>query len=85
MTGKTTEFNSTLKTFLTRVKKFTALLREAPPLGFAVGFGVASSHDVVAIKNAGGDIAVVGSALIKAHEKGGAKAVGKLVRTLAKQ
>lgn len=76
VTGKSTTFSTELKQLLTRVRRQTKL-----PL--AVGFGVATTDDVRAIAQAGGDIAVVGSALIRTHEKTGVTGVEKLVRALA--
>ncbi len=75
VTGKNTAFSAELKRFLACVRKQTKL-----PL--AVGFGVKSGADIKAIEKAGGQIAVVGSALIRAHAKGGAEAVGKLAISL---
>lgn len=75
VTGSKTSFGSELKTFILRVKKQTKL-----PL--AVGFGVSEKADVEAIENAGGEFAVVGSAILRAYEKGGKEAVIELVTGL---
>ncbi len=75
VTGKQTAFAMDLKHFLSRVRKFTQL-----PL--AVGFGVKEKSDVQAIQKAGGQIAVLGSALIDTYSKGGVKMVGELVASL---
>ena len=74
-TGSKTSFGGELKKYLARVKKLTKL-----PL--AVGFGVSEKRDVQAIQKAGGDIAVVGSAIIRAHKKGKSPAVARLVKSL---
>lgn len=76
VTGNKTAFGSELKTFISRVKKQTKL-----PL--AVGFGVSEKADVKAIENAGGDFVVVGSAILRAYERGGKEAVSILVSNLA--
>lgn len=75
VTGRPTAFDLKLKKFLTRVQKFTTC-----PL--AIGFGVSRHSDVAAIQKAGGSIAVVGSAIIRVHEKGGVSAVERLVKNL---
>lgn len=75
VTGKQTSFTADLKKFLTRVKKYTRL-----PL--AVGFGIEQPADITAVRKAGGQIAVVGSAILRTHQKSGVKAVAKLVRKL---
>lgn len=78
VTGKTTQFSADLKTFLTRVKKLTHL-----PL--AVGFGVANTTDITAIQKAGGDIVVIGSAIIRAHQQDGVTGVTQLICALTKK
>jgi tryptophan synthase alpha chain len=75
VTGKQTAFSVELKKFLARVRKYTKL-----PL--AVGFGVEKPTDIQSIQKAGGQIAVVGSALIRTYTKGGVKAAERLVRSL---
>lgn len=75
VTGQQTSFDSRLKKFLTRVKKFTQL-----PL--AVGFGVNNRKDIMAIKKSGGEIAVIGSAIIGAYKIGGIKAVEQFMKNL---
>lgn len=75
VTGKTTQFSADLKTFLTRVKKLTRL-----PL--AVGFGVANMADATAIQKAGGDVVVIGSAIIRAHQEKGVDGVTTLIKSL---
>jgi tryptophan synthase alpha chain len=75
VTGSKTAFGSDLKQFISRVKQQTSL-----PL--AVGFGVSEKQDVEAIQNAGGEFAVVGSAILRAYEKGGKEAVKGLVSSL---
>jgi len=77
VTGGKTDFSIELGQFLTRIKKFTQL-----PL--AVGFGVKSAADTKKIRAAGGQVAVVGSELIRRHEKGGTKEVKKFVEMLKK-
>lgn len=74
-TGIKTNFGKALKQYLSRIKRLSKL-----PL--AVGFGVSQKKDVADIKKAGGDIAVVGSAIIRAYKKNGLKAVEKLVKNL---
>jgi len=76
VTGSKTSFGAELKTFISRVKKQTKL-----PL--AVGFGVSEKADVAAIQNAGGEFAVVGSAILRAYEKGGKEAVIELIQCLS--
>jgi len=76
VTGRQTAFDAGLKKFLIRVRRFTNL-----PL--AVGFGVSKKSDILAIQKAGGNIAVVGSAIIRKYEKGGIKAVEKFMKELA--
>ncbi len=75
ITGSSSEFGKDLKSFLTRVKKFTKL-----PL--AVGFGVKSKQDIQAIKKAGGEIGIVGSELFRVYEKGGIKKLEKFLQNL---
>ncbi len=75
VTGGQTAFNADLKKFLSRVRHFMKL-----PL--AVGFGVSKKSDILAIQKAGGNIAVVGSAIIRKYKKGGIKVVKQFMKEL---
>lgn len=75
ITGSRSEFGKELKSYLTRIKKFTQL-----PLG--VGFGVKSRKDLRAIEKAGGEIGIVGSELFRVFEKGGLKKLEIFLKSL---
>lgn len=75
VTGKKTTFGKDLKKFITSIRQTTTL-----PL--AVGFGVSDASDVKAIENAGGDFAVIGSAILRAYKAGGKTAVEELLDRL---
>ncbi len=74
VTGKQTQFGQELKDYLTRCKAAT-------PTPLAVGFGVSSAEDV-AFLTGRAEIAVVGTASIKIHERDGAEAVGRFFARL---
>ncbi len=63
ITGAFTQLNKYLKKHLKLVRKYFS-----QPL--AVGFGISNANDIYSLKN-NADIVVVGSAMIKAFEKGG--------------
>ncbi|MFH1375307.1 MAG: tryptophan synthase subunit alpha [Patescibacteria group bacterium] len=75
VTGKQSSFGVELKKFLKRIKKLSGL-----PL--AVGFGIMKKADLAAIRSSGGDIAVIGSEIIRQHKKGGAAKVEKFIKSL---
>ena len=74
ITGVRQELDSYLTEHLAHVRKFVS-----QPL--AVGFGISSGEHIRALKNRA-DIAVVGSAMIKAFEAGGLEAARTKIREL---
>jgi tryptophan synthase alpha chain len=77
ITGAQTRLSPETKKFFTHVKKNI-------PLPLAVGFGINSPAQIQALKNSPAAIAVVGSAVLRALEKGGVPAVERLVKNLKK-
>lgn len=75
VTGKQSSFGTELKKFLSHVKRLSKL-----PL--AVGFGITKSSDLAAIRAAGGDIAVIGSEIIRQYRAGGIKRVERFMKKL---
>lgn len=75
VTGQKTDFGSELDAFLARCRAVTDL-----PL--AVGFGVSRPEDVEFLKGRA-DIAIVGTAALKAWEEGGASAYRDFIEGLA--
>ena len=67
VTGSKTQMSNTVSEFLDRCRQFTDL-----PLG--VGFGVSAKEDIDFI-GAHGDIAIIGTAALKAWEEGGETAL----------
>lgn len=67
VTGSKTEMSDEVELFLARCRQFTDL-----PLG--VGFGVSSSEDIEFIGEYG-DIAIIGTAALRAWEEGGEQAL----------
>jgi len=74
VTGKQSEFGSEFSTYLARC-------REATSLPLAVGFGIQSRADVLAIRGKA-DMAVVGSKTILLADKKGVDAVGPFIKEL---
>jgi len=61
-TGVQADFSSTVRQTIARLNKMT-------PLPICVGFGISSPKHVAAVRNAGADGAIVGSALVKLVEQ----------------
>ncbi|MBF0294238.1 MAG: tryptophan synthase subunit alpha [Magnetococcales bacterium] len=76
VTGKRTDFDASLRHFITRCRAVTST-----PL--AVGFGVKRPEDVDALRGVA-DIAVVGTAAMEHHAAGGAAAVGTFFGELSR-
>ncbi len=76
ITGARAELDNYLKKHLRKVRKYFSL-----PL--AVGFGISSAAHIRSLRDAS-DIAVVGSAMIKAFEKGGLQGARIKMRELKK-
>ena len=75
VTGKATEFEADLYTFLERC-------RAATDLPLALGFGLRRGADLTAVQQRV-EVGIVGSALLQAWEQGGEVAYGNLVEELA--
>lgn len=74
VTGGHTTQDDGLASYLTRVRQQVSV-----PLG--VGFGIQDAEDVAAL-NSLADIAILGSALLRAYNESGSRAVTELVRSL---
>jgi tryptophan synthase alpha chain len=74
VTGQSTEFSESLSVYLRRVRGVTAL-----PI--AVGFGIASTNDVDALRGFA-EIAVVGSQVLRIYDSSGVNGVGEFLRGL---
>jgi len=74
VTGKKTELDETVTTYLTRCRKATEL-----PI--AVGFGISSREDVQTLTGRA-DLAVIGTATIRLVEEQGPEAVGPFIAGL---
>lgn len=78
ITGDQTSFGSDLKKYLNKVKRSMKL-----PLG--VGFGVKSRKDLQQIEQAGGEIGIVGSELLRTYESKGLRGLEAFLKSITKQ
>ena len=75
ITGSATKIGSELKKCIARIRKFSKA-------EIGIGFGVKNSADVKKIKQAGGDIAIIGSELFRQFEKGGVRQLERFLKKL---
>ena len=73
VTGKKTHFDADLDQYLQKVRSVTSL-----PL--ALGFGVSNQEDLAYLRGKA-DMAIMGTAALKAYKEGGREGLAKLLRT----